>query len=49
VNLIRVIQEKVSEAKIDYEKLVENILPRLKDVASGGAWRYPHPGGWKRC
>jgi len=36
VNLIRVIQDKVSEAKIDYEKLVENILPRLKDVASGG-------------
>lgn len=35
-NLIRVLQEKVSGAKIDYEKLVENILPRLKDVASGG-------------
>lgn len=35
-NLIRVIQDKVSDAKIDYEKLAENILPRLKDVASGG-------------
>lgn len=36
VNLIRVIQEKVSDTKIDYEKLLENILPRLRDVASGG-------------
>jgi len=34
-NLIRLVQGKIAEIRIDYEKLAES-LPSLKDVASGG-------------